>query len=190
MNFQNHFLIAMPSLEDTFFSRSVIYICEHTKDGAMGLMVNQPIPDLSIKRLLSKLGIQPDVSQNVTGKITLSSPVFAGGPLADDRGFVLHSPRKGFASSLQVSPETMVTTSKDVLDTLGTPEQPGDVLVSLGYSSWSTGQLEKELMENAWLVVEADNKILFHTPVEQRWQTAAKKLGFDIYSMANHVGHA
>lgn len=190
MNLQHHFLIATPSLDDPMFERSVVYICEHTKDGAMGLVINHPIPDLSVSTLLSKLEIKKTAPLNPLTQVTLDSPVFAGGPLADDRGFILNSPRKGFSSSLQVSADTMVTTSKDILGTLGTDEQPKDVLVSLGYSSWSGNQLEKELIDNIWLVVEADNDILFHMPIEQRWQAASQKLGFDIYSLANHVGHA
>lgn len=190
MNLQHHFLIAMPSLDDPMFERSVVYICEHSKDGAMGLVINHPIADLSVSTLLSKLDITHTASQNPSAQLTLESPVFAGGPLADDRGFILHSPRKGFASSIQVSSETMITTSKDILSTLGTEEQPKNVLVSLGYSSWSGGQLEKELVDNVWQVVEADDDILFHVPVGQRWQAASQKLGFDIYAIANHVGHA
>lgn len=200
MNLQNHFLIAMPSLDDLQFERALVYICEHNSNGAMGLIVNRPINEISVQTLLAKLGVensliqnsisQNSISQNPLTKVTLTSSVFSGGPLAQDHGFILHTSVVGFAASLSVSAETMVTTSKDILDVLGTDQQPKEVLVILGYSSWSGGQLEQELIENSWLVVEADHEILFHIPVEQRWQAASKKLGVNIFSIANHVGHA
>lgn len=187
MNLQHHFLIAMPGMTDPRFKRSVIYVCEHTEDGAMGLVINKPVEHFTIETVLSKLEIIPSPRDP---SISLDKPVFAGGPLADDRGFILHTPRKGFGSSIQISPDTMITTSKDVLETLGTPEQPEDVLVALGYAGWEQGQLEQEVLENAWLTTEADPHILFHTPIANRWREAASRLGIDIRSIANQAGHA
>ncbi|MCL6405694.1 YqgE/AlgH family protein [Dickeya dadantii] len=187
MNLQHHFLIAMPSLQDPVFRRTVIYICEHNEDGAMGLIINKPMEQFTVENILKKLKITPNPRDTT---IRLDKPVFSGGPLADDRGFILHTPLPGFASSISISDETMITTSKDVLETLGTPEQPHNTLVALGYSAWESGQLEEELLENAWLTVQADHHLLFHTPIAERWRAAAKKLGVDIHNIAAEAGHA
>lgn len=187
MNLQHHFLIAMPSLQDPMFKRSVIYICEHNDDGAMGLVINKPVEQFTVETVLHKLKIMPSERDPA---IRLDKPVFAGGPLADDRGFILHTPCEGFGSSIGISDETMITTSKDVLETLGTAQQPQDVLVALGYAGWDKGQLEQELLENAWLTIPADSDILFRTPIASRWREAARKLGIDIHNIANEAGHA
>ncbi|WP_410013571.1 YqgE/AlgH family protein [Sodalis sp. C49] len=187
MNLQHHFLIAMPSLQDPMFKRAVIYICEHNDDGAMGLVINKPVEQFTVESVLHKLKIMPAERDPA---IRLDKPVFAGGPLADDRGFILHTPCEGFGSSIGISAETMITTSKDVLETLGTAQQPQDVLVALGYAGWDKGQLEQELLENAWLTIPADSDILFRTPIASRWRDAARKLGIDIHNIANEAGHA
>ncbi|MBU3895234.1 YqgE/AlgH family protein [Serratia rhizosphaerae] len=187
MNLQHHFLIAMPTMQDPRFKRSVIYICEHNEEGAMGLVINKPVEQFTVESVLDKLKIAP---ADRDPAISLDKPVYAGGPLADDRGFILHTPQPGFDASIQISPETMITTSRDVLETLGTPEQPQEVLVALGYAGWEKGQLEQEVLENAWLTAEADSEILFHTPIANRWREAANRLGVDIRSIANHAGHA
>jgi len=187
MNLQHHFLIAMPSLQDPLFKRAVIYICEHNDDGAMGLVINKPVEQFTVENVLDKLKIMP-VERDPA--IRLDKPVFAGGPLADDRGFILHTPCEGFGSSISISEDTMITTSKDVLETLGTPNQPHNVLVALGYAGWEKGQLEQELLENAWLTSPADSEILFNTPIAARWREAARKLGIDIHNIATEAGHA
>ncbi|GKX60896.1 YqgE/AlgH family protein [Leminorella grimontii] len=187
MNLQHHFLIAMPGLEDPRFAHSVVYICEHNRNGAMGLVINKPLGKLTVQEVLSRLDIDPVPKVSMTH---LDSPVLDGGPLADDRGFILHTPKLGFASSIQICDDVMITSSKDVLETLGTASQPLETLVALGYSGWEGGQLEKELLENSWLTVEADSQILFRTPISQRWQTAAKKLGVNIHTIATQAGHA
>ncbi|QTL39016.1 YqgE/AlgH family protein [Xenorhabdus budapestensis] len=187
MNLQHHFLIAMPSLTDPYFNRSVVYICEHDQNGAMGLIINKPIAQISIQGILKKLGIAPgDRDDN----INLNKPVMAGGPLSEEHGFILHTPQPGFSSSIQISNETMVTTSKDMLEALGTPRQPKNVLMTLGYSSWEKGQLEKEIMENSWLTVSAEASIIFNTPVTDRWREAASLLGIKIHNLALQAGHA
>ncbi|WP_083172322.1 YqgE/AlgH family protein [secondary endosymbiont of Trabutina mannipara] len=187
MNLQNHFLIAMPSLQDPLFKRSVVYICEHNSKGAMGIVINKPIEQFSIENVLYKLKM---ISSGKDLSILLDNPVFYGGPLAEDRGFILHTPQDGFGSSIGISEKTMMTTSKDVLETIGTDKQPEYLLVALGYSGWDQGQLESELLENNWLTTPANNKILFHTPIATRWSEAAKTLGIDIYSITTQVGHA
>jgi len=187
MNLQHHFLIAMPSLDDPHFKRAVIYICEHNAEGAMGLVINKTVEEFSVATVLEKLDIYSSAASH---SAPLDKPVFAGGPLADDRGFILHTPCPGFDSSVLISPTTMITTSKDVLESLGTANQPQDVLVALGYAGWGKGQLEQEVLDNAWLTIEADSHILFHTPIPDRWRQAASKLGIDIHGIANHAGHA
>ncbi|CAO97878.1 YqgE/AlgH family protein [Erwinia tasmaniensis] len=187
MNLQHHFLIAMPTLQDPLFKRSVVYICEHNADGAMGLIVNKPMENLTVEGILKKLKIAPTAREP---DIRLDKPVFSGGPLAEDRGFILHSAQKTFTSSIRVSDNTVITTSRDVLETLGTAEQPDNVLVALGYCAWEKDQLEQELLENAWLTSPANSNILFHTPIAERWREAAKSIGVDIHNIASEAGHA
>lgn len=141
MNLQHHFLIAMPALRDPLFRRSVVYICEHNPDGAMGLIINKPLENLQIEGILEKLKITPEPRDPA---IRLDKPVMLGGPLAEDRGFILHTPPSRFASSIRISDNTVVTTSRDVLETIGTPKQPADVLVALGYASGRKANLNKK----------------------------------------------
>ncbi len=187
MNLQHHFLIAMPSLQDPFFKRSVVYVCEHNEEGAMGLIINKPMENLTVEGILKKLKI-------TTGErnpaIRLDKPVFSGGPLAGDRGFILHSAQRTFSSSIYISDTTVITTSRDVLELLGTASQPEHALVALGYCAWEKDQLENELMENAWLTTLANINILFQTPISDRWREAARSIGIDIHSIASNAGHA
>ncbi|RPH26097.1 YqgE/AlgH family protein [Buttiauxella warmboldiae] len=187
MNLQHHFLIAMPALQDPLFKRAVVYICEHNDEGAMGIIINKPLENLQVDGVLEKLKIKPEPRD---AAIRLDKPVFIGGPLAEDRGFILHSPPNRFASSIRISDQTVITTSRDVLETLGTAQQPEDVIVALGYSSWEKGQLEQEILDNAWLTAPADAAVLFHTPISERWREAAKLIGIDIYNMPSEAGHA
>lgn len=187
MNLQHHFLIAMPALQDPLFRRSVVYICEYNEEGAMGLIINKPLENLKVESVLEKLKIEPEERDPA---IRLDKPVLLGGPLAEDRGFILHTPPASFSSSIRVSDNTVITTSRDVLETLGTAKQPTDVLVALGYSSWEKGQLEQEILDNAWLTAPADQNILFKTPIADRWREAAKLIGIDISTMPGVAGHA
>ncbi len=187
MNLQHHFLIAMPGLQDPLFKRSVVYICEYNEKGAMGIIINKPMENLQVKDVLSKLKIEPTPPDP---KVRLDKPVFVGGPLAEDRGFILHSPPDLFASSIRISDETIITTSKDVLETLGTENQSAEVIVALGYASWEQGQLENEILGNSWLIAPADSKILFKTPISERWREAARTIGIDIHNMTSEAGHA
>ncbi|OZB04529.1 MAG: DUF179 domain-containing protein [Idiomarina sp. 34-48-12] len=181
---QNHFLIAMPSMDDPYFARTVTYICEHNAEGAMGLIINQPV-ELSVEDLLEKLEIViPEHNQRLDG------PVYSGGPLARDRGFVLHSADQNWRSSVQISDDVVITTSKDILEAMGKGNMPSDYLLTLGYAGWEAGQLERELAENSWLTIPADSDILFHTPSKERWQKAVKKLGIQTWQLGPDVGHA
>ncbi|MFY9995887.1 MAG: YqgE/AlgH family protein [Leclercia sp.] len=186
MNLQHHFLIAMPALQDPIFRRSVVYICEYSDDGAMGIIINKPLENLTVEGILEKLKISQDAR---VPEIRLDKPVMLGGPLAEERGFILHTP-PGFASSIRISDNTVITTSRDVLETLGTENHPTEVLVALGYASWEKGQLEQEILDNAWLTAPADLNILFKTPIADRWRDAAKLIGIDIQTMPGVAGHA
>lgn len=180
---ENQLLIAMPTLEDPLFHKTVTYICEHNDDGAMGLIINIPV-NLSVNELLAQIDADKETSPQ------LDQQVLTGGPVATNRGFVLHSLQDGWSSSLALSDDVMITTSKDILEALGTDAEPPKYLVTLGYAGWGPGQLEKELKENAWLTIPADNQIVFDTPIEQRWQKATEKLGIDIAHLSSDVGHA
>ncbi|WP_348666098.1 YqgE/AlgH family protein [Arsenophonus symbiont of Ornithomya chloropus] len=187
MNLQNHFLIAMPKLLDPYFQKSVIYICEHNEKGTIGLVINRQIKCISINKILKNLNIKTKENNQISN---FKQPIFSGGPIAEVHGFILHSPHHRFNSTLQLSDEIMITTSKDILQTLGTTNQPKQTLIALGYSSWKKGQLEKEMMENNWLTAKANSHIIFHTPISERWKKAAALIGIDISNISNQVGHS
>ncbi len=191
MNLTNHFLIAMPGLEDASFSRSVVYVCEHSERGALGLVINKP-SDINLKVLFDKVELP------LGRKDLMQSPVFQGGPVQVDRGFVLHEPtfshgdKPGdsvYASTMSIPGGLEMTTSKDVLEALSTGAGPRKVLVSLGYSAWGEGQLESELGENSWLTVDADTTVIFDTPVEQRYEKALGLLGLQVWMLSPQAGH-
>lgn len=181
---ENHFLIAMPSLEDPFFKRTVTYICEHNEEGAMGLVVNHPI-EVTVGELLDKIDILNDKKSTVA-----ANTVFAGGPVHTDRGFVLHTPKPGFSASQELSSDIMITTSKDVLASLTYDSRPESFIITLGYAGWERGQLEQELLENSWLVIEADPDIIFNTPSSQRWEKAVSSLGINAAQISSQIGRA
>ncbi|EKT59387.1 YqgE/AlgH family protein [Providencia sneebia] len=187
MNLQNHFLIAMPSLTDPYFEHSVVYVCEHNEKGAMGIVINKPIDDFSVSTMLGKLDIPISTKTN---EHNLIKPVIAGGPVAEEHGFIIHTPVQGFASSLHLNEHMMVTTSKDILETLASEHHPEQSLVALGYASWKPGQLESEIMENSWLTVEANPELIFNTPIKDRWTAAANLLGVNIQTISMQAGHA
>lgn len=185
-NLKNQFLIAMPSFTDPYFKQTVVYMCEHNEDGAMGLVVNVPV-DLTIDSLLTQIDMM-DSQRDL--KELAGHQVYQGGPVAQERGFVLHTPKDGFNSSLALSNQVMITTSKDILETLGTDKQPEQYLVTLGYAGWSAGQLEQEIANNAWLNIPADPDIIFNTPTHERWEAAARQLGFEPWQLTSDIGHA
>ncbi len=183
VNLTDHFLIAMPAMADSFFAKTLVYIAEHNEQGALGIIVNRPI-DMSLATLLEKI----DVPLEVDGFAEL--PVFFGGPVQTERGFVLHRPVGAWQSTLAVNQHVGLTSSRDVLQALAHEGQPRDVMVTLGYSGWSPGQLEQELAQNAWLTVAADPHILFDLPYEERLASAMEALGVNFINLAEGVGHA
>ncbi|MDB5943137.1 MAG: hypothetical protein JWQ13_2703 [Ramlibacter sp.] len=192
INLTHHFLIAMPGLEDEAFARSVIYLCEHSARGALGLVINKP-SDINLKGLFDKVEL-PLRRDDLVG-----IPVFQGGPVQTERGFVLHeavfagdaAPSEPvYASTMTIPGGLEMTTSKDVLEAMSTGAGPRKVLVSLGYSAWGEGQLESELAENSWLTVSADTAVIFDTPVEQRYAKALSLLGLEAWMLSPDAGHA
>jgi putative transcriptional regulator len=199
----HHFLIAMPGLEDPTFAKSVVYVCEHSERGAMGLIINKP-GDLSLKHLFDKVEL-PLHRQDL-----LQSNVLHGGPVQTERGFVLHdpmfekdsvdsenssaeaaaTPNSIYASTLSVPGGLAMTTSKDVLEAMANGSGPQRVVVTLGYASWGEGQLESEIGENSWLTVPADPAVIFDTPIEQRYDKALGLLGLQAWMLSSEAGHA
>jgi putative transcriptional regulator len=179
----NHLLIAMPNLEDSFFSRSVTYICEHTEEGALGIMLSQPL-EATYHELFDHLKISS------TNQDVLDNALLAGGPVDKERGFILHSPLGSWNSSLTISDDIALSTSEDILAAIANREGPDEAVIALGYSGWDKGQLEQEIEENSWLIVPADKNIIFHTEPQKRWQQATKLLGIDWTQLTEHSGHA
>jgi putative transcriptional regulator len=176
-------LVAMPSMLDPSFSGSVIYLCEHSSKGAMGLIVNRPT-DLSVRELLGKVDLK------VTSSFYEGFPVMFGGPVAGERGFVLHTGERVWGSSLLIAPDIHLTTSKDILEALAQGQAPENCLVTLGYAGWGEGQLEEELAQNAWLNVPAHLDVLFKLPLAERFASAYGLLGIDPMHVSSFVGHA
>jgi putative transcriptional regulator len=188
-NLTHHFLIAMPGVSDEPFVRSVVYMCEHSQRGALGLVINKP-SDINLKSLFDKVDM-PLRRQDLT-----ESPVFQGGPVQIERGFVLHeimetgTDESAYGSTMSIPGGLEMTTSKDILEALSTGAGPRKVFVSLGYSAWAEGQLESEISENSWLTVQADPVVIFDTPIEQRYDRALALLGLQSWMLASGVGHA
>jgi putative transcriptional regulator len=184
----NHFLIAMPGVTDTYFSRSVVYICEHSNRGAVGIIVNQPLQTLrsNLSEIL-KIFIEGMTDIN---ELYDDYPVLCGGPIHPERGFVLHRPGTEWQSSFKLSNEICITASNDILQAIARQKGPEKFIFSLGYASWVPGQIEKEIINNAWLTVPATPSILFDVPLHERWQMAMQSLGVDIQKLVYRGGCA
>jgi putative transcriptional regulator len=179
----NQFLIAMPALADPNFSHTVTYMCDHNEEGAMGLVINRPL-ELDIEELFLHLDIKN------TRKERVYTPIYQGGPVQTERGFVLHKDIGNWEATLQVTDEIGLTMSQDIIEAIAHDEGPRDYLISLGYAGWGAGQLEDELAANAWLNGPAETSIIFDVPVEQRWTASANHLGVELQNLSNDVGHA
>jgi putative transcriptional regulator len=176
-------LIAMPGMVDGNFAGSVTLLCQHNDEGAIGITINR-LSDFSLGEILAQLHI--DCEDNVIRNL----PVVEGGPVAPDRGFVLHTPLEGFESSLPVSKGIMVTTSRDILAAIAQGKGPEKYLVALGYAGWGGGQLEGEMRQNAWISVEADSNIVFDLPLPNRFDEALGQLGIKVDRLHSEGGHA
>lgn len=183
----NQFLIAMPGMADDTFAGAVVYMCEHTDKGALGLVINKPI-DIKLKNLFEKVELSLDRDD------LADEPVYFGGPVQTERGFVLHEKvgdeASPYNSTLEIPGGLEMTTSKDVLEALSAGGGPKKVLVTLGYSGWGAGQLEDEIGRNGWLTVQADPQIIFDTPVQERYERAVRLLGIDPRMLSQDAGHA
>ena len=181
--FENQVLIALPTLADPNFSRSVTLICQHDADGAMGVVVNRA-SEYTLGEVFRQMGIDSDDEQ------LCARQVIAGGPVHPERGFVIHDGEHGWDSSLEIAERLYVTTSRDVLEAMARGEGPESAAVALGCAGWGAGQLEHELVENSWLTAPADPELLFALPLEARWQAAAGRIGVAMTRMPDSRGHA
>ncbi len=189
LNLTDHFLIAMPNMLDPIFGGTVVYICEHHAGGALGMIVNRPT-DMTMDVLFERLDLELEISPHAH---LPSGPVMFGGPVQVERGFVLHAPNDAhaaYSSTLPVSDDVALTTSRDVLEAVAEGRGPGRLIVTLGCAGWGAGQLEDEILRNGWLTVKADPAILFDTPIEARFAAAMHLLGIDPNRLTGDVGHA
>jgi putative transcriptional regulator len=179
----NHFLIAMPGLEDPNFHHTTTYICEHNEDGALGVVINRPL-EIQLGEILVHMDISTDI------EAIRNQTVYMGGPVQSDRGFVLHEPVGNWEATLQVTDTIGITSSRDILDDIAKGKGPEHTIITLGYAGWGAGQLEQELADNTWLSGPASSKIVFETPSEERWLAAAALLGIDLNLLSSDAGHA
>ncbi len=179
--FRNQFLLAMPGRVAGDFANSVTFIAEHNDDGAMGLVINKP-SDLAVRDMLAHMDIEAHVDKGL--------PVFWGGPVQPERGFVLHRDEGDWESSLKIAGDLAITTSRDILEAIGNGFGPSAYLITLGYAGWSDGQLESEMLANSWLSTPASEQIIFEAPVETRWAAAARLLGVEAHQLSGLAGHA
>lgn len=184
LSLAGQFLVAMPQFENSTFSNSVIFICEHDEEGAMGLIVNKPA-SLEVQELFARTDIEPAQARMI------NQPVYCGGPVSSDRGFVLHSADRVWDSSLIINQQTALTTSLEVLQSIANGHDcPSNYLIALGCANWSPGQLENELSMNFWLTCPFDQQLLFSEPVQRRYQSTFSTMGFDPTAISSFVGHA
>lgn len=178
----DQFIIAMPNLADPNFFHTVAYLCQHNADGALGIVINRST-DMKLGEIFKQMDIK------VTAPASAETPVFAGGPVQQERGFVVHTSGGDWHATLPVSETISLTTSRDVLEAIAAGEGPEQYLVALGYAGWGAGQLEKEIMDNAWLNTPSGKQVLFDTPVNLRWTAAADQIGIDINQLTAPAGH-
>lgn len=184
LSLKNQFLIAMPQLADPHFAHTVTYVVDHTSESAMGFIINRP-SQLTMGDLLKQHNIEPYPICDI------NKPIYAGGPLHRDRGFVLHSnDRTNWAATVKITPEYSVTTSRDILEAIAMGIGPGQYFLALGHVGWTAGQLEQEIANNTWLTTPTDEDIIFTVRPELRWQAAALQMGVDLHLISHHVGHA
>ncbi|WP_153109583.1 YqgE/AlgH family protein [Propionivibrio limicola] len=183
INLTDHFLIAMPAMSDPYFAKSLVYVAEHNEQGALGVIINRPI-EMNFAALFEKIDVHLERTE------LASRPVFFGGPVQTDRGFVLHRPIGEWQSTLAVTDEIGLTTSRDVLQAVASHGGPNEIVLTLGYSGWGAGQLEQEISQNAWLTAPADPRIIFDLPYAERLPSAMELLGVDFANLAGMAGHA
>jgi putative transcriptional regulator len=182
-NFTGHFLIAMPSMGESVFGKTLTYVCEHNENGALGVVVNR-VTELKYQKLFSQIEVDLPIAS------MQEREVYFGGPVQPDRGFVLHRPLGNWSSTLKVTDAIGLTTSKDILQAVAVGDGPHEILLTLGYAGWSAGQLESEIAQNSWLTVEADPNIIFGLPIEERLTAAMGLLGANWANLSSFSGRA
>ena len=178
----NQLIVAMPSLADPDFFHTVTYLCQHNEEGALGIMINRPA-EMRLGEIFKQMKIR------VTSPCAAETLVFAGGPVQQERGFVLHTTGEGWDTSMVISESMSLTTSRDVIEAIAVGKGPEQYLIALGYAGWGQGQLEQEILANAWLNTPYSKHILFDTPINMRWQAAAGQIGIDINRLTTPAGH-
>jgi putative transcriptional regulator len=184
ISFKDHFLIAMPSLMDPHFFHSVTYICEHTEERSIGIIINQPLLNVRLGDVLNQIGIHtalPEVEAQI---------VFSGGPMHPERGFILHNIGPEWQNTVNIGQNIALTTSVDILQAIAVNEGPTHSFIALGYAYWEAGQLEQEIANNAWLFGPSSDDILFHMAIDYRWRSAASLMGVDLDKLSGDIGHA
>lgn len=178
----NQFIIAMPNLTDPIFSHTVTYMCQHNEEGALGIVINR-LANMKLGEIFKQMAIP------VTSQLAADMPVFTGGPVQQQRGFVLHTNDRKWDMTMAVSESISLTTSRDVIEAIAADEGPEQYLVALGYAGWSEGQLEKEMLDNTWLNTPFGKQVLFDTSINLRWSAAAGQIGIDINQLTAPAGH-
>lgn len=180
---RHHFLIAMPNLDDPNFAGSIVYVCEHTAEGAMGIIVNRPLSNVCLRDIFQQMNISCGISA------IEEQVIFLGGPMQQERGFVFHRSCGEWHTSIKAENDICITLSRDILEAIAQGKGPQDSMVTLGYAAWTSGQLDLEMINNVWLNVPAIPRILFDIPYHQRWQSACQLMGFDYHNLSSLVGH-
>jgi len=180
---ENQFLMSMPSIQNDLFSKTIVYVCEHSKKGAIGLIINSPTK-YSVKFILDQLDIE---TKNLA---LLQKPVLFGGPVQQDRGFVIHKPIDGFNANLDINKKICVSTSESIIRLIADGDGPDSSLITLGYAGWGANQLDEEIRQNIWLTCAANEKILYDTPLKEKWSSAIKSLGVDMSKLTYNAGNA
>ncbi len=179
----NQYLLATPSIQDPLFASSIVYMCEHSSEGSMGVVINH-LSDQKLQDIFEQLDIECE-DQDI-----LNTSVFIGGPVKLQQGFVLHTPQGHWDKTLPVGDEVYLTSSRDILEAIAHHEGPDDYLVLLGFSGWAAGQLERELQENSWLTAHASAQITYSHDIDQKWQMAFDTLGFNLDKLSPTTGNA
>lgn len=175
----------MPNLDDPLFSKTVVYIFEHTRETTSGLIINKVMPDICVHNVLERLDLMPNKLCD-----ELLQPVYYGGPVNEEHGYLFHTPKDDYFASISLNDDLAITFSKDVLDTIGSDEQPKNIFFALGYANWAPMQLEDEIINNDWLVVPGDQSFIFDVPAHKRWHAAAQSIGIDLDKISLKMGHA
>jgi putative transcriptional regulator len=188
MNLTGQFLIAMPAMQDPYFSKTVTLICAHNEDGAMGVVINRPL-DITVDHLFEQIQLPCDYAN------IIEKPVFYGGPVQTERGFVLHAPHGEYNATVAINEAVALTTSKDILESLAQNQGPSKVMIALGYAGWTAGQLEDEVSQNAWLSFQPNslkgfNDLVFDLPFNEKLETAMSMIGVNYASLSEVAGHA